>query len=127
MLSFRNRNLLILMIALMALAVVAVACGGDDPTAAPAAAPTTAPAAAPTTAPAAAAHHGANGGPLRASAHSHQGNGGVPGNADTFRTAAPTPVPTEAPAMMAEAKVETLVISVDPSAGEDQPPMGWHR
>ncbi len=110
MLQFRSNILILLVLSVMALALVAVACGGDDPTEVPpTAAPTMAPTAAPTAAPS-----GPEPTPTRA--------------AGAFRAtptaaAAPTAAPTEAPAMMtAEPKVETLVISVDPSAGETNLP-----
>ena len=128
MLRFRYRNILLLVVTLMALAMVAVACGGDDPTAAPAAtsapaaAPTTAPAAAPTTAPAAAAPTTAPSGPEPTPTRA---TGAFRATPTPSGAAAPTPAPapTDEPAMMeAMAKVETLVISVDPSAGETNLP-----
>jgi ABC-type transport system substrate-binding protein len=117
MLRFRYRNLLVLVLSLVALAVVAVACGGDDPTEAPAApAPTTAPAA-PTAAPTAAPS-----GPQPTPTTATGAFRAAP-TATGSSVSAPTAVPTEAPAMMApSAKVETLVISVDPSAGETNLP-----
>ncbi len=122
MLRFRSNSLILLVLSLMALALVAVACGGDDattapPTAAPAApAPTEAVAAPTAAAPApTAAPSGPQPTPTRAT--------GAFRATPTAAAAVPTPAPTEAPAMMAaEAKVETLVISVDPSAGETNLP-----
>ena len=122
MLRFRSNSLILLVLSLMALALVAVACGGDDattapPTAAPAApAPTEAVAAPTAAAPApTAAPSGPQPTPTRAT--------GAFRATPTAAAAVPTPAPTEAPAMMAaEPKVETLVISVDPSAGETNLP-----
>ena len=113
MLRFRFNNLILLALSLMALALVAVACGGDEATTAP---PTAAPAApAPTAAAPTAAPSGPQPTPTRAT--------GAFRATPTAAAAAPTAVPTEAPAMMtAEPKVETLVISVDPSAGETNLP-----
>ena len=126
MLRIKFNNLVLLLVLFTALALVAVACGGDDPTAAPAAttapaaAPTTAPAAAPTTAPAAAAPTTAPSGPEPTPTRA---TGAFRATPTPAAAAAPTAVPTEAPAMMeAMAKVETLVISVDPSAGETNLP-----
>lgn len=122
MLRFRYRNIVLLVVALMALSVVAVACGGEDPTAAPAA--TTAPVAAPTAAPApttaAAAPTAAPSGPQPTPTAA---TGAFRATPTPAGAAVPTAAPTEAPAMMTgEAKVETLVISVDPSAGETNLP-----
>ena len=79
--------------------VIAVACGGEDEaTTAPAPAATTAPAPAATTAPAPAATTAA-----------------VPA-----ATAAPTTAPADAP--RGQPKVETLVLGVDPGAGETNTP-----
>ena len=107
--GFRYTNLVVLILALMALALVAVACGGD---ATATSAPPTPPAAA-TTAP----------------TEVPSGPQPTPTTATGAFRATPTPdsgsaaAPTEVPAMMAgEAKVETLVISVDPSAGETNLP-----
>ena len=119
MLRFKLNNLLLLVLSLMALALVAVACGGDDATTAPdptavAPAPTAA-APSPTEAPTA-APSGPQPTPTTAT-------GAFRATPTPAGVAAPTPVPTEAPAMMAaEPKVETLVISVDPSAGETNLP-----
>ncbi len=78
MLPFRLRNLLLLIVAISALALVAVACGGEDPTAA-----TTAPAAAPaTSAPAPTAAAAPTAVPLGTAADAHDGDGGVPCDAD---------------------------------------------
>ncbi len=118
MLRFGLRNLLLLTLSVMVLALVAVACGGDDeeaapaPTSPPAAAPTSPPAPAPTAVPS-----GPQPTPTRAT--------GAFRATPTPVGTAPTPVPqpTEAPGMMeAQPKVETLVISVDPSAGETNLP-----
>ena len=119
MLLFRYRNLLLLVIALMALALVAVACGGDDATQAPAA--TTAPAAtaAPTVA---AAPTAVPSGPQPTPTTATGAFRATPTPASAA-VSSPTAAPTEEPAMMTgEAKVETLVISVDPSAGETNLP-----
>ena len=110
----------ILLLAMSVIVLVAVACGGDDEVAAPAA--TSPPAAAPTSPPApapTAVPSGPQPTPTRAT--------GAFRADPTPAAAAPTPVPqaTEAPAMMeAQPKVETLVISVDPSAGETNLPWG---
>ena len=118
MLRFGLRNLLLLTLSVMVLALVAVACGGDDeeaapaPTSPPAAAPTSPPAPAPTAVPS-----GPQPTPTRAT--------GAFRATPTPVGTAPTPVPqpTEVPGMMeAQPKVETLVISVDPSAGETNLP-----
>ena len=127
MLRFRFNSLVLLVLSLMALALVAVACGGDDATTAP---PTAAPAPTQAAAPTAAA---AAPSPTEAPTAAPSGPQPTPTRATgAFRAtptpsgaAAPTPVPapTEAPAMMAaQPKVETLVISVDPSAGETNLP-----
>ena len=122
MLRFKLNYLLLLALSLMALSLVAVACGGDDATTAPTAAPAptavapapTAAAPSPTEAPTA-APSGPQPTPTRAT--------GAFRATPTPAGAVPAPVPTEAPAMMAaEPKVETLVISVDPSAGETNLP-----
>lgn len=122
MLRFKPNNLLLLVLSLMVLALVAVACGGDDATTAPPTAPAptavapapTAAAPSPTEAPTA-APSGPQPTPTRAT--------GAFRATPTPAGAVPTPVPTEAPAIMAaEPKVETLVISVDPSAGETNLP-----
>ena len=111
MFRFRSSNLLLLVL-LMALALVAVACGGDEATTAPAAAEPTAAAPAPTAVPS---------GPEPTATRATGAFRSTPTPAETAPTA--VPAPTEAPAMMAaEPKVETLVISVDPSAGETNLP-----
>ena len=125
MIGFRYRNLLMLVLAMMVLALVAVACGGDgDDDAPPAPAATTAGSApAATSAPAAAttAPTAVPSGP-QPTATTATGAFRATPTAEAA-SAAPTAAPTEAPAMMAmEAKVETLVISVDPSAGETNLP-----
>ena len=118
MLRFEINHILLLVMSVIVL--VAVACGGDDEVAAPA--PTSPPAAAPTSPPApapTAVPSGPQPTPTRAT--------GAFRADPTPAAAAPTPVPqaTEAPAMMeAQPKVETLVISVDPSAGETNLPWG---
>ena len=118
MLRFEINHILLLVMSVIVL--VAVACGGDDEVAAPAA--TSPPAAAPTSPPApapTAVPSGPQPTPTRAT--------GAFRADPTPAAAAPTPVPqaTEAPAMMeAQPKVETLVISVDPSAGETNLPWG---
>ena len=123
MLRFRFNNLMFLALSVITLALVAVACGGDEATTAPPTATAAAPAPtaavpAPTTAPAAptAAPSGPQPTPTRAT-------GAFRATPTPAAAAAPTAAPTEAPAMMAaEPKVETLVISVDPSAGETNLP-----
>lgn len=124
MLRFKLNGILLLVLSMMALALVAVACGGDDATTAPPAAAPTAVAPAPTEAAPSpteaptAVPSGPQPTPTRAT-------GAFRATPTPSGSAAPTPVPapTEAPAMMAaEPKVETLVISVDPSAGETNLP-----
>ena len=125
MLGFRFKNLLLLVLSLMALALIAVACGGEDATTAP-------PTAAPAPTEAAPAPTAVAPSPTEAPTAVPSGPQPTPTTATgAFRAtptpagAAPTPAPapTEAPAMMAaEPKVETLVISVDPSAGETNLP-----
>ena len=124
MLRFKLNGLLLLVLSLMALALVAVACGGDDATTAPPTAAPTAVAPAPTEAAPSpteaptAVPSGPQPTPTRAT-------GAFRATPTPSGSAAPTPVPapTEAPAMIAaEPKVETLVISVDPSAGETNLP-----
>ena len=116
MFRFRSSNLLLLVLSLMALALVAVACGGDEATTAPATAEPTAAAPAPTAAPTAVPS-----GPEPTATRATGAFRATPTPAGAAPTA--VPAPTEAPAMMAaEPKVETLVISVDPSAGETNLP-----
>lgn len=118
------RNPLILLVVLLvSLALVAVACGGEEeeeaPTIAAPAAPQATSASAPTAAPAA---------PQATSAPAPTTASPTPTPAGaTYRTtptptgAAPTaaPAPTEPPAeMRGQPKVETLVMAVDPAAGE---------
>ena len=115
-----NKILFLLVFSLMALALVAVACGGDDEAAAPASTEPTA--AAPVATTAAATPSGPQPTATRAT-----GAFRAEPTATGSSAAVPTPVPTAAPAMMAgEPKVDTLVISVDPSAGETNLPLGWH-
>ena len=117
MLRFRSQNLLVLILSLVALAVVAVACGGDDateelsvPVATTAA---TVEIATPTVVPS-----GPQPTPTTATGAFRATPTPSGGSVST-----PTATPTEAPPMMApQAKVETLVISVDPSAGETNLP-----
>ncbi len=117
MLRFGIRHTAILALLMMALILVAAACGGDGEEAS-APAPTAAPTAAPTSAPAPTAVPSGNvPTPTRAT--------GAFRTAPTPTGAAPTaaPQPTSSPAMVeAQPKVETLVISVDPSAGETNLP-----
>ena len=124
MLRLRFNNLLLLVFSLAVLALVAVACGGDDATTAPPVAATTAAGPEPTEAAAApspteaptAAPSGPQPTPTRAT-------GAFRATPTPAGVATPAPVPTQAAAMMvAEPKVETLVISVDPSAGETNLP-----
>ena len=111
-----NKILFLLVFSLMALALVAVACGGDDEAAAPASTEPTA--AAPVATTAAATPSGPQPTATRAT-----GAFRAEPTATGSSAAVPTPVPTAAPAMMAgEPKVDTLVISVDPSAGETNLP-----
>ena len=121
MLPFGFRNLLLLALSVMTLALVTVACGGDDEAAAPA--PTSPPAASPTSPPAAAPTAVPSGPqPTATRAAGAFRAEPTPGGA-----APPTaePQPTSPPAMVeAQPKVETLVISVDPSAGETNLPWG---
>ncbi len=116
MLRFWPNNILFLLVfSLMALALVAVACGGDDEAAAPASTEPTAAAPAPT---ATAAPSGPQPTATRATG-AFRGESTATGSS----AAVPTPAPTAAPAMMeGEPKVDTLVISVDPSAGETNLP-----
>ena len=108
MFLFRYQSLLLLSVVLMALALVAVACGGDDATTEPAATSAPTADAAPTTAPS-----GPQPTPTRAT-------GAFRASTTSSEAAAAS---TEAPAMITgEPKVETLVISVDPSAGETNLP-----
>ena len=123
MFGFKFRNVILLALSMMALAVVAVACGGEDPTEAPAAtmapAATTPPQATATTA--APAPTAVPSGPQPTPTTATGAFRATPTPAGAVPT--PTPEPTEDPGMMvAEAKVETLVISVDPSAGETNLP-----
>ena len=116
MLRFLPNNILFLMVfSLMALALVAVACGGDDEAAAPASTEPTAAAPAPTPT---AAPSGPQPTATRAA-----GAFRAESTATGSSAAVATPAPTAAPAMMeGEPKVDTLVISVDPSAGETNLP-----
>ncbi len=108
MFLFRYQSLLLLSVVLMALALVAVACGGDDATTEPAATSAPTADAAPTTAPS-----GPQPTPTRAT-------GAFRATTTSSGAAAAS---TEAPAMITgDPKVETLVISVDPSAGETNLP-----
>ena len=118
MLGFRHIPVGILVLLVTALAFVAVACGGDEETSPTSAAPAT-------SAPAATAVS-ATSAPAPTAVPSVQEPTATPAGA-TYRTT-PTPVgsaptavpsPTEAPVETGgEAKVETLVMAVDPAAGE---------
>ena len=97
----------------MLVAIIAVACGSDPTsTSAPAPAATTAPAPAATTAPAA---------PAATTAPAPAATQAAPAFRPTATIAAAVPVPTATAAPVAprgQAKVETLVMAVDPAAGE---------
>ncbi len=116
MLRFGMKNTLMLAILVVSLAIIVVACGGDDDDAAAPAPAATAPQ--PTAAPDPTA---VPSGPQPTQTRATGAFRATP----TLAGAAPTPVPepTDPPAMVeAQPKVETLVISVDPSAGETNLP-----
>jgi ABC-type transport system substrate-binding protein len=117
MLRFGFRPTIFLAILVMAVAVIAVACGGDDD--APASTATTAaPAATAPPAPTA-----TSAGPQPTATRATGAFRATPTPAGAGVTPTAEPEPTAPPAMMeAEPKVETLVISVDPSAGETNLP-----
>ncbi len=112
MLRFGFKPTVLLAILVMAVGIIAVACGGDGD--APAtSAPTAAPAATAPPAPAA-----TSAGPQPTATRATGAFRATPTPAGTAPTAEPAPTAM----MKAEPKVETLVISVDPSAGETNLP-----
>ena len=122
MLRFGIKRIFLLMLSVIALALVAVACGDDEQapaaTAPATSAPATVAAPAPTSPPAPTAEPGA---PEPTATRATGAFRATPTPAGTAPT--PVPQPTSPPAMMeAQPKVEMLVISVDPSAGETNLP-----
>ena len=116
------------------LLALAVACGGEPETPAPAAAPAGAPTAAAPSAPSgSSAGAGATAAPAATAASAPAATAPVMApepspTAPAFRAAGATAVPTATPAPVAEqageVKVDTLVIAVDPAAGETNLPWG---
>ena len=122
MIAAKSINRLLFTIPVILLLLVAAACGSEPETTAPSApapAATTAPAApAPTQAPA------VQTAPTAAPAAPEPSPTAPAFRAAAGATAAPTATPAPVPEQQGEVKVDTLVIAVDPSAGETNLPWG---
>lgn len=122
MIAAKSINRLLFTIPVILLLLVAAACGSEPETTAPSApapAATTAPAAAaPTQAPAVQAA------PTAAPAAPEPSPTAPAFRAAAGATSAPTATPAPVPEQQGEVKVDTLVIAVDPSAGETNLPWG---
>ena len=124
MIAAKSINRLLFTIPVILLLLVAAACGSEPETTAP-----SAPAPAATTAPAAAAPTQAPAVQTAPTAAAAPAAPEPSPTAPAFRaaagaTAAPTATPAPVPEQQGEVKVDTLVIAVDPSAGESNLPWG---